>query len=65
MAANRAVAWQHRGMDEHPQPEVEPEWLDHDDFERLMAEVLPTPDPQLPPLSDKRIYERTGGDTGS
>lgn len=66
MAANRAVAWQHRGMDEHPQPEDEPEWLDHDDFERLLAEVLPDPKPQLPPLADKRVYERAGrGDTGS
>ncbi|MGW1991822.1 hypothetical protein [Embleya sp. NPDC001921] len=53
-------------MDEHPQPEDEPEWLDHDDFERLLAEVLPDPKPQLPPLADKRVYERAGrGDTGS
>ncbi|WP_424637980.1 hypothetical protein [Embleya sp. AB8] len=52
-------------MDEHQrQPEVEPEWLDNDDFDRLVAEVLPDGEPLLPPAPTERIYEGAGrGDT--
>ncbi|MFE3203576.1 hypothetical protein ACWGR4_24915 [Embleya sp. NPDC055664] len=54
-------------MDEHQrQPEAEPEWLDNDDFERLLAEVLPELEPALPPGRGKRIHERAAhGDSAA